>query len=90
MASDFKKLEGIIKAVANRRRLAILAYLKQKKEAAVWDIAQQIKLSVKATSQHLRILRASDLVVWEQKSLEVFYRPAPPPHSIIDAVLRSL
>ena len=90
MAEDWRKLERLNKTVANRRRLAILAYLKKEGEAAVWDIAQTLKLSVKATSQHLGVLRASDLVLWEQRSLEVFYRLAPPPHPVIAAVLKSL
>ncbi|HBV00865.1 MAG TPA: ArsR family transcriptional regulator [Candidatus Taylorbacteria bacterium] len=90
MTADFKKLERLNKAVANRRRLAILAYLKKEGEAAVWDIAEAIKLSLKATSQHLGVLRASDLVLWEQRSLEVFYRLAPAPHPIVEAVFKSL
>ncbi len=90
MANDFRKLEKLNKAVANRRRLAILSYLKREGEAAVWDIAEKIKLSLKATSQHLGVLRASDLVLWEQRSLEVFYRLAPAPHPIIEIVIKSL
>lgn len=90
MSADFKKFERLNKAVANRRRLAILAYLKKEKEAPVWDIAEAIKLSLKATSQHLGVLRASDLVLWEQRSLQVFYRLAPTQHSIVEAVLKSL
>ena len=90
MAADFKRLEKLCKAVANRRRLAILSYLKKEREAAVWNIAEAIKLSLKATSQHLAVLRAVDLVLWEQRSLEVFYRLAPAPHSIIEAGFKSL
>lgn len=90
MVADFKKLEKLNKAVANRRRLAILAYLKKEGEAPVWDIAEKIKLSLKATSQHLGVLRANDLVLWEQRSLEIFYRIAPAPHPIIETVLKSL
>lgn len=90
MAVDFRKLERLNKTIANRRRLAILAYLKKEGEAPVWDIAEAIKLSPKATSQHLGVLRASDLVLWEQRSLEMFYRLAPPPHPIIETALKSL
>lgn len=90
MSADFKKLERLNKAVANRRRLAILAYLKKEGEAPVWDIAEAIKLSLKATSQHLGVLRASDLVLWEQRSLQVFYRLAPTPHPVVEAVLKSI
>ena len=90
MGFDFKKLEKLNKAVANRRRLAILAYLKREGEAPVWDIAEAIKLSIKATSKHLGVLRAADLVSWEQRSLQMFYWLAPAPHPVIEAVFKSL
>lgn len=71
-----KDLEKTLKALANRRRLAILKYLKRKKEATVGDIAGEIKLSFKSTSRHLGILSGADLVEKEQRSLEVYYRLA--------------
>lgn len=71
-----KELEKIFKALANRRRLAILQFLKKNKEASVGTIARAIKLSVKATSKHLGILSAVDIVEKEQRRLLVFYRLA--------------
>lgn len=68
-----RKLEKILKALANRRRLAILKYLKEKKEAPVAEIAHEIDLSFKATSKHLGILLAVDIVEREQRSLQMFY-----------------
>lgn len=68
-----KELEKILKALANRRRLAILRYLKQNKESSVGNIAEEIKLSFKATSKHLGILIALDIVEKEQRRLQVFY-----------------
>ncbi|MEK7606943.1 MAG: metalloregulator ArsR/SmtB family transcription factor [Patescibacteria group bacterium] len=69
-----KQLEKTLKALANKRRLAIVAHLKKNKEAAVTDIARAIKLSVKATSKHLAILSAVDILDYEQRSLRVYYR----------------
>lgn len=66
-------MEKQYKALANRRRLAILKYLKSHPQATVGDIANEIKLHLKATSKHLRILAAADFVDREQKSLNVFY-----------------
>lgn len=71
-----KELEKILKALANRRRLAILKYLKTKKEAPVAEIAHEIKLSFKATSKHLGVLSVVDVVDKEQRSLQMFYRLA--------------
>lgn len=69
-----KNLEKIMKAFANRRRLAILKYLKENNQAPVTDIAHEIKLSFKSTSKHLGILAAADIVEKDQRSLQVFYR----------------
>ena len=68
------KLERVLKALAKRRRLAIVAFLKTRKEAPVWEIADHIGLSFKATSKHLGVLTAVDIVDREQRSLEMFYR----------------
>jgi len=71
-----KELERNLKALANRRRLAILAYLKKNREAPVAEISNEIHLSFKATSRHLAVLSAIDIVEKEQRSSRVFYRLA--------------
>ncbi|MCI0619730.1 metalloregulator ArsR/SmtB family transcription factor [Candidatus Wolfebacteria bacterium] len=68
------RMERVLKALANRRRLAILKFLKDEKEAAVGEVADAIGLSLKATSKHLSLLAAVDIVEHEQRSLQVFYR----------------
>ena len=69
-----KELEKVFKALANRRRLAIIMYLRNRKEAPVGDIAARIKLSLKATSKHLGLLAAVDILDREQRSSQMFYR----------------
>ncbi len=66
-------MEKILKALANRRRIAILAYLKKRREAAVGDISREIKLSFKSTSKHLNVLRVVDIVERDQRGLQMFY-----------------
>ncbi|MEW6408291.1 MAG: metalloregulator ArsR/SmtB family transcription factor [Patescibacteria group bacterium] len=68
-----KEMEKILKALANRRRLAILAYLKKNGEATVGNIAKKINLSFKATSKHLGILSAVNIVDKNQRRLQMFY-----------------
>jgi len=85
-----KELEKIFKAFANRRRLAIIFYLKNKKEAAVGDIASKIKLSFKATSKHLGVLTAADVIDREQRSSQMFYRISDDPNSAIKHILLGL
>ena len=71
-----KTLERVLKALANKRRLAIVRYLKNSKEASVSDIAAEIKLSFNATSKHLGVLYGADVLDREQRSSRMFYRPA--------------
>ncbi len=68
-----KELEKQYKALANKRRLAILKYLKSFRKASVGDIAREIKLGIKSTSKHLRVLSTVDFVDSQQQSLHVFY-----------------
>lgn len=68
-----KDLERILKGLANRRRLAILACLLKSKEMSVADVAGCIKLSFKATSKHLAILRQLDIVDRRQQGLTMHY-----------------
>ncbi len=72
-----RKLERILKALANQRRLALLAYLKSHREANVTELADAIHLSIKATSKHLRVLASADLVDRRQVSLVALYSLAP-------------
>lgn len=72
-----RRHEKILKALANRRRLEIIKYIKQKKEASVGDIAEHIKLSFKSTSRHLAILSGADILEKEQRNVSVFYSLTP-------------
>jgi len=76
--SSDNKLERELKALANKRRLAIIRFLKQEKEATVGDIAEAIKLSFKSTSKHLAVLKAVEIVEYEQRSLSYYYKLAAP------------
>ncbi|MBI3115003.1 MAG: winged helix-turn-helix transcriptional regulator [Candidatus Kerfeldbacteria bacterium] len=66
-------LERQLKALANRRRLAILAYLRTHRSAYVSELRKHLNLSFKATSKHLQLLFAAELVEREQRSLQMFY-----------------
>ena len=77
MSMIMKDLERTIKALANKRRLAILRYLKSGGEASVGNIAAEIRLSFRSTSKHLGVLAAADIVEKDQRSLQIFYKIAP-------------
>jgi len=87
VSSKDKELEQIFKALANRRRLAILRYIKEHKEASVGEIAGYLKLSFKATSKHLAVLTSADLLEKEQRSVQMFFSISP---TIPDIARRAL
>ncbi|MCR4281288.1 MAG: metalloregulator ArsR/SmtB family transcription factor [Candidatus Kaiserbacteria bacterium] len=85
-----KELERIMKALANRRRLSIVAFLKKRKEATVGDIAEEIKLSFRSTSKHLGVLTMAGILEREQRSIQMYYKVAsdiPAPARIILSVV---
>ena len=68
-----KELEKIFKSFANKRRIAIVRFLKNEKEATVGTISEKINLSFKSTSRHLSVLFSADIIEKDQRSLQVFY-----------------
>ena len=82
-----KELEKVLKALANKRRVAILKYLKRVGRASVGDIASTIKLSYRATSRHLMILSVSDILDKQQEGLIVYYFIPKSVHPTISKLL---
>lgn len=85
-----KELERTLKALANKRRLAIIRLLKRNKEASVSEIAETIDLSFRSTSRHLAILFSANIVDKRQQSIEVYYRLALKKHTLCEFVLTLL
>ncbi len=82
-----KELERILKALANKRRLGVLAHLKKTKQSSVGATAQAIKLSFKATSKHLGILSHADIVEKEQIGLTMLYSLSNPKPLLVQKLL---
>ncbi len=85
-----KEVEKQLKALANRRRLGIVKFLKPNNKAAVTDIAEHIKLSVRSTSKHLAILSAQDVVDKEQRGVIVYYRLASVQKPLVARIVSQL
>ena len=82
--------ERIFKALANRRRLAIVKLLKQRPRVAVGDIASNLKVSMPTTSKHLSILAAADIVDYERMSLSIYYSLVNNPSAMMRDVLKHI
>ena len=87
MKETIKETEKILKALANRRRLAIIKYLNKTKTASVGDISKEIKLSFKATSKHLSVLYSADIVEREQIGMTMIYKLSNPLHSVLKSII---
>lgn len=85
-----REVERVLKALANRRRLAIVDLLRKEKEKSVGEIADSIKLSFRATSKHLSILMNADILEKEQRSLQMFYSLNKNAQDTIKQLLRTL
>lgn len=85
-----KELEKILKVLASRRRLDIIRFLKNKRGVTVGDIAQEIGLSFKSTSKHLRILYSADILERDNNSLEGYYRLAEIDNEVIKRIVKSI
>ena len=90
MSIEHAKLERVLKALSNKRRLAILKFIRREKEASVGDIAQAIRLSLKSTSRHLIVLFSADIVDKEQRSSEMYYKIVTPISSTVSHILSLL
>jgi DNA-binding transcriptional ArsR family regulator len=82
-----KDTEKLLKALANRRRLAILKFLNKTSKASVGQVAREIKLSFKATSKHLGLLRSADVLDREQVNLQMFYSLSRPLSGVVKSVI---
>lgn len=69
---DLASASRLLRSMSNDRRLSILLLLRSK-EMPVGEIAETIKLSQSALSQHLAILRADGLVKTRRQAQSIFY-----------------
>ncbi|HCI04133.1 MAG: metalloregulator ArsR/SmtB family transcription factor [Candidatus Peribacteraceae bacterium] len=83
-------VERQLRALAGRKRLEIISYLKKNKSSSSANIAKRIGLSRQATSQHLSILASANIVTFKKRGLFVTYRLFVPQSSIVRKVLQEL
>lgn len=77
---DTKRWTVIFRALANVNRLKIIKLLDERHKLNVGDIAAHLNISLKATSNHLAILKNLDVLEAQGVSGHVFYsrnRQAP-------------
>jgi ArsR family transcriptional regulator, virulence genes transcriptional regulator len=81
---------GVLRALANGRRLLILCKLVEWGEASVSSLAEAAGLSQSALSQHLARMREEGIVTFRRDSQTLWYRIADPRIEELIAVLHDL
>jgi DNA-binding transcriptional ArsR family regulator len=81
------EVAGVLRALANQRRLVILCKLVEQRELNVTSLADAVGLSQSALSQHLAKMREEGLVRYRRESQTLWYRIAD---ARVEALLASL
>ena len=81
---------GILRALANERRLMILCKLVEWGEGNVTSLAEAVGLSQSALSQHLTKMRDEKIVAFRRDSQVLWYRIADPRIEQLLATLHAL
>ncbi len=72
------EVAGLLRALANERRLMILCRLVELGEARVSSLAESAGLSQSALSQHLSKMRDEGIVTYRRDGQSLWYRIADP------------
>lgn len=81
---------SLLKAMANECRLLVLCHLSASGELSVGDLAERVRLSQSALSQHLAKLREEGLVATRKDAQTVYYRLRDPRAEQLLALLQDL
>ena len=71
--SNLQKASELLRAIAHPVRLAIIKYIAENNTTNVNNIYNTLKLEQSITSQHLRILRVTNLVITQRDGKFIHY-----------------
>lgn len=86
MKKSAKEAAGLLKVLANPSRLMIVCRLSEE-EASVTELAEFLGARGSTVSQHLQILRMSNLVTTRREAQTIYYSLA---HTASEDVIRAL
>ncbi|MFA7275241.1 MAG: metalloregulator ArsR/SmtB family transcription factor [Pseudobdellovibrionaceae bacterium] len=89
MKKSADKAAKLLKVLANPKRLMIVCRLREG-EASVSELAEFLNMRASTVSQHLQILRLSDLVETRRAAQTIFYSLAhTPSEDVIKALYKN-
>ena len=77
MALQYRQLERVIKGFANHNRLKVLELLEREPELSVVDIAEKLKIGYENTSDHIRKMAITGLLLKRSDGPNVRHRLTP-------------
>ena len=83
MATQYRKLERIVKGFANHRRLEIMELLRREPELSVEQIAERMRSGYENISDHLRKMAIAGLVLKRNEGNMVRHKLTPRAESIL-------
>jgi len=81
---------GLLKMLANERRLMILCKLIEAGEMNVSRLSEAVGLSQSALSQHLAKMREENLIAFRREAQTLFYRVSDPNVARLLSILKSI
>lgn len=72
--SELHKTVIVLKAVNNRQRIKIMAFIYEQGEVTITDIVRKLELEESIASQYVAILKHAGIVISERKGQIIYYR----------------
>ncbi len=83
MATNYRKIERVVKGFANHRRIQILDLLNKEPELSVEDVAEKLRIGYENASDHIRKLAIAGLVMKRNQGNSVRHKLTPRAESIL-------
>ena len=81
---------GLLKALANEKRLMILCKLLERGEMSVMSLCDNVGLSQSALSQHLAKMREEKIIDFRRDGQTIYYHVSSPDVNRILKILKSI
>ena len=90
MAPSFQKVSKLLSITGNEVRLKILFLLNMEKELCPCDLADILKMSVPAVSQHIRKMKDASVISARRERQTIYYSLNEDEKNILNSVFKSI
>jgi len=90
MLFSFQKTSKLLSITANEVRLKILFLLNMEKELCPCDLADILKMSVPAISQHIRKIKDAGIITARRDGQTIYYSLNEDDTDILDSIFQSI